>query len=161
MAVSDRPSPLSRENLLATARLLVALVLAGLAAHCQRTLSVSPIPGIPTSVAPDGLWALALAAAVGVGVGVLGFCGHGARAVAAMVRHRMAYGYVLPAAAGMLLLVFIPFGYGLGLGFYNHDHGTYTFVGLDNFKEILTGGGYDPVTQTAELKVCPVRITKI
>ena len=23
---------------------------------------------------------------------------------------------------------------------------------------ILTGGGYDPVTDTAELKVCPVRI---
>jgi len=22
----------------------------------------------------------------------------------------------------------------------------------------LTGGGYDPVTQTAELKVCPVRL---
>ncbi|MDA0766394.1 MAG: hypothetical protein O3A87_01080 [Verrucomicrobia bacterium] len=26
---------------------------------------------------------------------------------------------------------------------------------------ILTGSGYDPVTQTAELKVCPVRIAKI
>jgi len=26
---------------------------------------------------------------------------------------------------------------------------------------ILTGSGYDPVTQTAELKVCPVRITKL
>ena len=25
---------------------------------------------------------------------------------------------------------------------------------------ILTGSGYDPVTQTAELKVCPVRISK-
>ena len=26
---------------------------------------------------------------------------------------------------------------------------------------VLTGGGYDPVTQTAELKVCPVRISKL
>ena len=26
---------------------------------------------------------------------------------------------------------------------------------------ILTGSGYDPVTQTAELKVCPVRITPV
>jgi len=26
---------------------------------------------------------------------------------------------------------------------------------------ILTGSGYDPVTQTAELKVCPVRIEPI
>ena len=25
---------------------------------------------------------------------------------------------------------------------------------------ILTGSGYDPVTQTAELKVCPVKISK-
>ena len=25
----------------------------------------------------------------------------------------------------------------------------------------LTGGGYDPVTQTAELKVCPVRLEKV
>jgi formate dehydrogenase major subunit len=24
----------------------------------------------------------------------------------------------------------------------------------------LTGGGYDPVTQTAELKVCPVRLER-
>ena len=24
----------------------------------------------------------------------------------------------------------------------------------------LTGGGYDPITDTAELKVCPVRIEK-
>ena len=26
---------------------------------------------------------------------------------------------------------------------------------------VLTGSGYDPVTQTAELKVCPVRIEPI
>ena len=25
----------------------------------------------------------------------------------------------------------------------------------------LTGSGYDPVTQTAELKVCPVRVTPV
>ena len=25
---------------------------------------------------------------------------------------------------------------------------------------ILTGGGYDPITQTAELKVCPVRVER-
>jgi predicted molibdopterin-dependent oxidoreductase YjgC len=25
----------------------------------------------------------------------------------------------------------------------------------------LTGGGYDPVTRTAELKVCPVRIERV
>ena len=41
----------------------------------------------------------------------------------------------------MLVLVFVPFGYGLALGFFDHAHGRYTFVGLQNFAEILSGGG--------------------
>ena len=28
----------------------------------------------------------------------------------------------------------------------------------DTPVNVLTGGGYDPITQTAELKVCPVRL---
>lgn len=34
-----------------------------------------------------------------------------------------------------------------------------TFCFNDTPVNILTGGGYDPVTQTAELKVCPVKVT--
>ena len=26
---------------------------------------------------------------------------------------------------------------------------------------VLTGSGYDPITQTAELKVCPVNVTPV
>ena len=33
-----------------------------------------------------------------------------------------------------------------------------TFTEGETNVNILTGSGYDPVTQTAELKVCPVRI---
>ena len=33
-----------------------------------------------------------------------------------------------------------------------------SFSFADTNVNILTGSGYDPVTQTAELKVCPVRI---
>jgi len=39
------------------------------------------------------------------------------------------------------VLVAAPFVIGLVLGFYDHHHGTWQFVGLDNFGEILSGGG--------------------
>ena len=51
--------------------------------------------------------------------------------------HGFAYAYVLPAAVGMILLVMVPFGLGCLLGFFDHARGTYTFVGLGNFREIL------------------------
>jgi len=92
-----------------------------------------------------GSWVLAIAATLGLGVGVLGFTGVGARISGALRQHRFAYAYIAPAAIGMLLLVFVPFAYGLGLGFFDHQHGTYTFVGLKNFVEILSGGGR-PIT---------------
>jgi arabinogalactan oligomer/maltooligosaccharide transport system permease protein len=41
----------------------------------------------------------------------------------------------------MLVLVAVPFVFGVVLGFYNHHHGEWTFIGLDNFLEILRGGG--------------------
>jgi arabinogalactan oligomer/maltooligosaccharide transport system permease protein len=42
----------------------------------------------------------------------------------------------------MIVLVVVPFAVGLVLGFYDHDHGTWTFVGLGNFRHILGGGGH-------------------
>jgi arabinogalactan oligomer/maltooligosaccharide transport system permease protein len=86
-------------------------------------------------------WPLLLATLLGLGVALLGHTGRGARIARALRDHRVAYAYVVPAALGMLILVFVPFGYGLGLGFFNHAHGSYTFVGLSNFSEILSGGG--------------------
>ena len=56
-------------------------------------------------------------------------------------RHRIAFGFLAPAAISMLILVATPFVIGLVLGFYDHHNGQWSFVGLDNFGEILSGGG--------------------
>ncbi|HEU0037416.1 MAG TPA: sugar ABC transporter permease [Kofleriaceae bacterium] len=56
-------------------------------------------------------------------------------------RHRTALGFLAPAAVSMFVLVAAPFLIGLVLGFYDHHQGQWTFVGLDNFTEILSGGG--------------------
>ncbi len=55
--------------------------------------------------------------------------------------HRVALGFLAPAAVPMVVLVAAPFVIGLVLGFYDHHHGTWTYVGLHNFGEILSGGG--------------------
>ena len=60
---------------------------------------------------------------------------HGVRA------HRTALGFLAPAAVSMFVLVAAPFLIGLVLGFYDHHHGEWAFVGIDNFGEILSGGG--------------------
>ena len=104
-------------------------------------LEVPPALASPVALPALPTWPLFGATLLAIGLAALGQLRLGQRAASALTRNRAAYGYVLPAAVGMLLLVFVPFGYGLGLGFFNHAHGTYTFVGLDNFAEILSGGG--------------------
>ncbi|GMV43948.1 MAG: hypothetical protein AMXMBFR64_56640 [Myxococcales bacterium] len=50
------------------------------------------------------------------------------------------YGYVGPALVSTLVLVFVPFLMGVGLAFFSAGKGgpeTWTFIGLDNFAEIL------------------------
>ena len=86
-------------------------------------------------VAVLGLVSLVLLAYVG-----LGWAG---RTGAALVRHRHAYAYTVPALISMVLLVFFPFLYGVALSFtnqniYNSDQSILqTWTGLDNFAEIL------------------------
>jgi ABC-type sugar transport system permease subunit len=58
-------------------------------------------------------------------------------------RHRTALGFLAPAMIAMLVLVAAPFLIGICIGFYDHHHGQWTFVGLDNFVEILSGGGHN------------------
>jgi ABC-type sugar transport system permease subunit len=55
--------------------------------------------------------------------------------------HKAAMAFLAPAAISMFVLVAAPFIIGLVLGFYDHHHGEWSFVGLDNFGEILSGGG--------------------
>lgn len=52
-----------------------------------------------------------------------------------------AYLYVAPSIAGMVLLVFVPFATGVGLSVFDNDARRYYFVGMNNFMEILAGGG--------------------
>ncbi|HET9298475.1 MAG TPA: sugar ABC transporter permease, partial [Candidatus Polarisedimenticolaceae bacterium] len=66
-------------------------------------------------------------------------------AASAVVRHRVAYLYVLPAMLGMTLLVFFPFLYGITLSFtdsnlYNTSQSIgETWIGLGNYQEVLSG----------------------
>jgi arabinogalactan oligomer/maltooligosaccharide transport system permease protein len=51
----------------------------------------------------------------------------------------VAYGYVAPAMTATVVLVLFPFVVGVGMGFFRHTWGTYTFVGMQNFLDILAG----------------------
>jgi len=70
--------------------------------------------------------------------------GGAARTGSALVRHRTAYFYVVPALAGMLVLVFLPFFYGILLSFtnqniYNTDAAlSEIWIGVDNYIDVLT-----------------------
>lgn len=56
-----------------------------------------------------------------------------------IVSSRQAYLYAAPAVLAMGLLVLVPFAFGVGMGFFRHAWGRYTFVGLENFVDILAG----------------------
>jgi ABC-type sugar transport system permease subunit len=58
-----------------------------------------------------------------------------------LVRNRVAVSFLAPAGMSMLVLVAAPFVLGILLGFYDHHQGTWTFVGIHNFIEILSGNG--------------------
>jgi arabinogalactan oligomer/maltooligosaccharide transport system permease protein len=53
-------------------------------------------------------------------------------------RQGWAYAYLGPAALAMALLVFVPFGVGAGMALFHHEGGRWTFIGLQNFVDILT-----------------------
>jgi arabinogalactan oligomer / maltooligosaccharide transport system permease protein len=82
------------------------------------------------------LFAAVVLALIGLGVA--------SRAWGALLDHRHAYAYTVPAMLGMLLLVFFPFLYGIALSFtnaniYNSSQSIFElWVGFDNFVDILT-----------------------
>lgn len=55
---------------------------------------------------------------------------------------RRALVYVTPAAIGVLVLIVVPLLYGIALSFFHHDAGTYRFVGIANFVDVLSSRGY-------------------
>jgi arabinogalactan oligomer/maltooligosaccharide transport system permease protein len=50
--------------------------------------------------------------------------------------------YVAPAAAGIGVLIGVPLVIGLGLSLFHYHAGSYTFVGVANFVDVLTSRGY-------------------
>lgn len=91
-----------------------------------------------------------------IALALLAFVGWGwaARTGAALVEHRFAYAYTVPALLGMLFLAIFPFLYSVVLSFtnaniYNTDQSVFeTWVGLDNFVDILTD--FDVAQRTPE-----------
>jgi len=81
-----------------------------------------------------------------LGLLLLTFVGFGgaAKTGQTLVRYRQAYAYTMPAMISMVLLVFFPFFYGIALSFTNENIYntskpiTEIWVGLDNFKDILS-----------------------
>jgi len=95
---------------------------------------------------PALLWHAPVAATVilllGAGVALAQQAALTDRIAAAMIKSRVALSFLTPAATAMFVLVAAPFAIGILLGFHDHHHGTWTFVGLSNFSEILSGGGH-------------------
>jgi arabinogalactan oligomer/maltooligosaccharide transport system permease protein len=52
---------------------------------------------------------------------------------------RLAYTYAAPALLAMAVLTFVPFLVGIGMGFFRHTYGRWDFVGLSNYRDLLTG----------------------
>lgn len=102
--------------------------------------------GIATLAVPTMLWHAWVAATAIVLLGATVALAQRAmltdRLAAALGKNRNAVGFLAPAAIAMFVLVAAPFFIGILLGFYDHHHGTWTYVGLSNFFEILSGGGH-------------------
>jgi arabinogalactan oligomer/maltooligosaccharide transport system permease protein len=92
--------------------------------------------------------------ALALGLLLFGGLGGAARAWRALVTHRQAYLYILPAMVGMILLVFFPFFYGIAISFTSQTIYTTSkplteiWVGVENYASIL--GDLDVVRRTAD-----------
>ncbi len=110
-----------------------------------RASRIGMFASIATLAVPTLLWhawiastvILLLAAAITLAQGV----SLTDRIARGLGRNRTALSFLTPAALAMFVLVAAPFFIGIILGFYDHHHGTWSFVGLSNFTEILSGGG--------------------
>ena len=101
--------------------------------------------GLSALAIPTLLWGSWFAAVaillIALAVSQLQRAGLTDRLAAGLRAHRTARGFLAPAGVAMLVLVATPFLLGLVLGFYDHHQGTWSFVGLHNFVEILSGNG--------------------
>ena len=110
-----------------------------------RGARVGASGGIAVLAIPALLWQSWFAASVilliGIATALLQRAGLTDRFARGLVRNRVAVSFLAPAGMSMLVLVAAPFILGILLGFYDHHQGTWTFVGIHNFIEILSGNG--------------------
>ena len=141
---SARPAAFPLLVLIGVLGLGAALAAAG-ALIGGRAARAGTFAGVSVLAIPCALWRSPIAATaivvVAAGLAVAQHAQLTDRFARAVRQHRTALGFLAPAAVAMLVLVAAPFVIGLVLGFYDHHHGTWQFVGLDNFGEILSGGG--------------------
>jgi arabinogalactan oligomer/maltooligosaccharide transport system permease protein len=111
-------------------------------AQAQRRLDASTRPPPPEQNPLPYL--LALTVLVGFGIVTLRKRLNAPQPAAAALfdAGARAYAYVAPAFSGLLVLVFIPFAAGMGLSFFHHHEGNYTFIGFQNFWNILSSRDY-------------------
>jgi ABC-type sugar transport system permease subunit len=113
----------------------VVIGLSGLGVLAYGLALVRPLGGAPLP------WLVGGAVAV-VALAAAGLKGYGGRLAGGLSEHRYAAGYIGPALLGMAVLVLVPFVVGVGMAFFDHRHGSYNFIGVTNFVEILSGGGH-------------------
>lgn len=87
-------------------------------------------------------------AALGLFVlGILGYLGWQFRENSTAIRkNKLAYLYVAPAAIAMTLLTAIPFVVGAGVSLFAHHQGSFTFVGMANFWNIILASDWSPTS---------------
>jgi ABC-type sugar transport system permease subunit len=141
---SAHPAPFPLFVLIGVLGLGAALAAAG-ALVGPNAARAGTFAGIATLAVPALLWQAWIAAtlilALACAASWAQYAGLTERIALGMRKHRVAHGFLAPAAISMLVLVAVPFLIGIALGFYDYNDGHYTFVGLGNFGEILSGGG--------------------
>jgi ABC-type sugar transport system permease subunit len=139
-----RPAPYPFLVIIGVLGLGAAIAAAG-ALVSRRAARVGAFAGVAALAVPTMLWHAWIATAV-----ILVIAGSVALAQRAMLtdriaagiaHHRAAFAFLAPAGVSMVVLVAAPFIIGLVMGFYDHHSGTWSFVGISNFVEILSGGG--------------------
>jgi arabinogalactan oligomer/maltooligosaccharide transport system permease protein len=128
-------------------RALTSVMNGTLTAHealgqAQRRLNASTRPPPPVQNPIPYLVALALAVVAGLGVARRRLARPEPIGAALFDVGGRAYAYVAPAFAGLFVLVFVPFAAGMALSFFHHHEGNYTFIGLQNFTDILGSKDY-------------------
>ena len=147
IAITAPAAPESYPFLVFVGVLGLGAALAAAGALVGRTAQrLGTFAGIATLSVPTLLWqswvAASLILALAFAVAAMQHIGISDRFSRGLVNHRVALGFLSPAAVAMSVLVAAPFVIGLLLGFYDHHQGTWTFIGLDNFTRILSGNGH-------------------